>query len=359
MNDVMDFSETRKLFNWRDLLKVHPAADLFPLMSKTDLAGFAALVEDIKKNGLQAPIILWAPAAKKPKQLLDGRNRLDVLNILEILRQIDVETARDFVPSPKMLTNNLRVMEPGGPVFEILYGGDPYTIALSLNVHRRHLNAEHKRELIAKVLKAKPEQSNRTIAKQVKADHKTVADVRKQVEATGEIPQLGKTVGADGKARKLPALRKQPKRRLQAALAAVTAAPAGDDDTQPSAEARKAEYAEAEVIADGDACVIQSGRKAALDQLFDELFFKEQPKGPGQTVENFDTLIAALLCQIKGKRPQDFAKTTVAQPLLGDLVHFLREVVTVRKAVAETVADDAAASAEQRKAEYAAGDGAQ
>ena len=42
-------------------------------------------------------------------------------------------------------------------------------------MHRRHLTAEQKREMIAKVLKAQPEKSNRTIAKQTKVDDKTVA----------------------------------------------------------------------------------------------------------------------------------------------------------------------------------------
>ena len=51
---------------------------------------------------------------------------------------------------------------------------DPYEYVLSANIHRRHLTAEQKREIIAKVLKAQPEKSNRTIAKQMKVDHKTV-----------------------------------------------------------------------------------------------------------------------------------------------------------------------------------------
>jgi hypothetical protein len=57
------------------------------------------------------------------------------------------------------------------------------------------------------VLKAKPKASNRKIAKQVKADDKTVATVRRELEATAEIPQLAKTTGADGKER--PAKRKR------------------------------------------------------------------------------------------------------------------------------------------------------
>src|SRR5215216_2203690 len=38
--------------SWRDVLPVHPAADLFPMMSPEDLR---ALGEDIKANGLKHP----------------------------------------------------------------------------------------------------------------------------------------------------------------------------------------------------------------------------------------------------------------------------------------------------------------
>jgi hypothetical protein len=48
------------------------------------------------------------------------------------------------------------------------------------------------------------EKSDRSIAGQTKADHKTVGAVRQELESAGEIPQLDKTAGADGKARKLP-----------------------------------------------------------------------------------------------------------------------------------------------------------
>jgi hypothetical protein len=80
---------------------------------------------------------------------------------------------------------------------------------LSANIHRRHLTAEQKRELIAKVLKAQPSKSNRTIAKQAKVDDKTVAVVRGKLEATAEIPQLTKTIGADGKTRTTTPTRKK------------------------------------------------------------------------------------------------------------------------------------------------------
>ena len=83
---------------------------------------------------------------------------------------------------------------------------DAYAYVISANIHRRHLTAEDKRKLIADVLKAKPELSDRQIAEQVKDDHKKVGRVRKKMEATGSLPQLEKTRGKDGKER--PARRK-------------------------------------------------------------------------------------------------------------------------------------------------------
>ena len=62
-------------------------------------------------------------------------------------------------------------------------GADPYALAVSLNIHRRHLTGEQKRELIAKLLKAKPEASNRSIGAQIKVDDKTVASVRRELES--------------------------------------------------------------------------------------------------------------------------------------------------------------------------------
>jgi hypothetical protein len=75
---------------------------------------------------------------------------------------------------------------------------------ISKNIHRRHLTAEQRREVIAKVIAAKPEASDRQIAKQVKADHKTVGAIRKAKEATGEVPPVDKRVGGDGRARNQP-----------------------------------------------------------------------------------------------------------------------------------------------------------
>lgn len=174
--------------NWRALLKVHPAAECFPLLSATDPAAFEALVEDIRANGLVEPILIWQDPDTEERSLLDGRNRLDAMALAGML---DEKSTWDLP-------------------HEVRNVGDPYAIALSLNVHRRHIKTSvEKRELIAKVLKAKPEASNATIAEQTESSDKTVAKIRERLESTSDIPRLKKTVGKDGKARPVKAKKKK------------------------------------------------------------------------------------------------------------------------------------------------------
>jgi hypothetical protein len=237
MNDLMDFSETRKLFNWRDHLRVHPAADLFPPLLPDELK---ALAEDIKVNGLKTPIVLWAELLEDSPVLVDGRNRLDALALLGWLGPARERALRERVKKHRRYINDnpLEIVDEvsddcaviawDSSLLQTTYTGDVNALVLSLNAHRRHLTADQKRELIGKVLKAKPEQSNRSIAKQVKADDKTVASVRRDLETTAEIPQLEKTLGGDGKARK--------------AKPAPKPAQTCNDDPQASSEARKAAY---------------------------------------------------------------------------------------------------------------------
>jgi hypothetical protein len=192
------------------VLPVHPAAELFPMMSEAELR---ELGEDIKANGLRMSITLvdWpgspVKADGKPVALLDGRNRLDALELTghHIHFEDDCSGwpewfAAGWNSDGKSYAVDLKLsMMVSGKVADTIT--DAYSYVISANIQRRQLTAEQKRELIAKVLKAKPEQSNLQIAKQVKSDDKTVAKVRKKLEATSEIPKLKKTVGKDGKER--------------------------------------------------------------------------------------------------------------------------------------------------------------
>lgn len=86
--------------------EVHPAADVFPMMSKDERRKLAA---DIKANGLKDPIVI----DKKTKKLVDGRNRL--------------RACLDLGIRPHAV--------------QVLFDDDDdvITFVLSKNVHRRHL----------------------------------------------------------------------------------------------------------------------------------------------------------------------------------------------------------------------------
>jgi hypothetical protein len=66
---------------WRDVIPVHPAADRFPLLKDTDPKALKALAEDLDK-GMTAPLAFWREGPEAPWQLLDGRNRLDALELM-------------------------------------------------------------------------------------------------------------------------------------------------------------------------------------------------------------------------------------------------------------------------------------
>jgi hypothetical protein len=132
--------------SWRDLGKIHPAAKMFPGLVDGELH---ELAEDIKKNGQRVPIGMF-PADLESEAPLDGRSRLDAMELAGIsIIKILVEAIQTNV--------------------------DPVDYAISLNAHRRHVSSEKKRELIAKVLKAKPGRSNRAIGKQATAERVLVA----------------------------------------------------------------------------------------------------------------------------------------------------------------------------------------
>jgi hypothetical protein len=185
-------------FDWRAHLPVHPAAELFPPISQAELE---ALAEDIKAHGLQTWLVKWRNPNPDStyEALLDGRNRLDALAALGLLTVNDKGQLCQKVFDGESATYELR------PLASLCTyrKGDPYKIALSLNMLRRHLTPEQKRDVIAKLLRAQPDQSNLAIAKQVKADDKTVAKVRADLEARSEIPNVA--ARTDSKGRKQPA----------------------------------------------------------------------------------------------------------------------------------------------------------
>ncbi len=90
---------------------VHPAADLFPMLSEQELK---ELADDIRANGLHEPLWVWDDPDRGPV-LLDGRNRLAACKLAGVK-----PTTRTYA------------------------GDDPVSFVISENVKRRHLTAMQK-----------------------------------------------------------------------------------------------------------------------------------------------------------------------------------------------------------------------
>ena len=198
---------------------VHPAADMLPMMGDAELQELAT---DIKANGLQQPIVVWVDnteAAKGgegpfPTYLLDGRNRL-AAKLLGIKDPRDAPRAKaaQYTPgwgvrylSALVKTSDLTSRGMSTPKWRP--DVNPVTFVLSMNVHRRHLTSEQKRQAIAAYLKADPTTSHRTVAKDLGVSDKTAGKWRADLEARAEIPYV--STRTDSAGRKQPATKRKP-----------------------------------------------------------------------------------------------------------------------------------------------------
>ena len=110
--------------SWREVFKVHPAADVFPMLGDAELTDLAA---DITSNGLQEPVVMWSPD-DNAEWLIDGRNRLAAMELAGV------------------------ELQPWWR--KTICVKDPTAVIISLNIRRRHLGAAERAHLVTAALEA-------------------------------------------------------------------------------------------------------------------------------------------------------------------------------------------------------------
>jgi hypothetical protein len=190
----------------RDGIQIHPAAELFAMMSDPELDHLA---KDIEANGLRMGVA-WASTPEGPV-LLDGRNRVAAL------ARIADEDRRAELQEELHRSRNILPAET-----------DPLAYVFSVNNCRRHLTPADKRKLISKLLNAYPDLSDRAIARLVATSHTTVAAVRDEFNGqSGHKPAAERREASGRKARGRKA---GPKRTIeQTTMRAVPLPNPGED----------------------------------------------------------------------------------------------------------------------------------
>lgn len=135
------------------------SAVLYQLMPPLSPEEYSELTDDIRANGIQVPVIVDEDGVA-----IDGHHRQRIAEQLGI----DCPT----------------VVKAG------LTDAEKRTMALNLNLHRRHLSRDQKRQIREASLKADPQLSDREHARRTGTDHKTVAADRERLEKSGEFPHF-------------------------------------------------------------------------------------------------------------------------------------------------------------------------
>src|SRR5882724_9965556 len=132
----------------------------FQVMPALSFDEYASLKADIAARGVLVPV-----EYDESGNILDGHHRVQICEELGISQW------------PRLIRHGLTDLEK-------------LQHARRLNLDRRHLDREQRRQLIAADLLERPSASDRAVGAALGVDHKTVGSVRDELEATGEIPQL-------------------------------------------------------------------------------------------------------------------------------------------------------------------------
>ena len=131
---------------------------------------YEALRQNIAVNGVLVPILVDSDGPKR--RIIDGNHRKEIAD------------------------------ELGYDCPEVVHEGDDEelrTLARALNLARRQLTTDQKRQVIADQIRETPDRTNRWVAKMLGISHPTVASVRAEMESVGKVFQQERRFGVDGK----------------------------------------------------------------------------------------------------------------------------------------------------------------
>lgn len=126
--------------SWRDVIEIHPAADVFPLMSPAELR---ELAQSIRTATLQHKVLVWEQLTNDgPKKLLlDGRNRLDAMESagIPVVSEDGFLMKHHYTEASSMSSMTAA------------------SLVIGRNIHRRHLTKEQRVKLLAEAAVADKE----------------------------------------------------------------------------------------------------------------------------------------------------------------------------------------------------------
>lgn len=130
----------------------------YQVMPRLSADEYADLEKSIETDGVLVPIIV-SPSG----EIIDGHHRAEIAQSLGL-------------PCPE-------VVKHGSPA-------ELRTFAYSLNLHRRHLTREQKRDLIAQSLRQDPQLADREHARRTGVSPTTVGAVREELVESGDVSSL-------------------------------------------------------------------------------------------------------------------------------------------------------------------------
>jgi len=262
---------------------IHPAAELFPMMSETE---FQAMKEDIRLHGQNDDVLIWNG------QLLDGRNRLRACTELGI--------------------------EPGWS--ELPKTIDPVAWVLSHNLHRRHLTTSQ-RAMVADKLATLKHGDNQHTNEDSGISLSSQAEAAKALRVSSDSVKTARKVRAKATPEVVAAVEAGTMSLNAAEATTKPKATQAEKDAAAAKQKAKADAAEAKALAKAEAAgARQKLKDDAAEDKAEAKAEKERAKAASLTAEGQAKNIVNLIQQHIDK----------AVRLVDDLAH-LRPVSNATK----------------------------